>query len=64
MHKKQEHTVWWLIGSLVMMAAGFIIMPKLIKFVSAKLYKYGRGEIIIDDQKPEIFRRYTRLGEE
>lgn len=63
MYNKKSHTVWWLIGSLIMMAAGFVLMPKLIKIVSAKLYKYGRGEIIIDDQKPEIFRRYTKLGE-
>lgn len=63
MYTKKNHTVWWLIGSLIMMMAGFILMPKLIRIVSAKLYKYGRGEIIIDDQKPEIFRRYTKLGE-
>ena len=44
--------------------AGDVLMPKLIKIVSAKLYKYSHGEIVIDEDKPVIFKKYTTLGEE
>ncbi|MBQ8597063.1 MAG: hypothetical protein IJ409_04655 [Lachnospiraceae bacterium] len=64
MNKERKHTVWWLLGSMIMMIAGFILMPKIIKIISAKLYKYSSGEIIIYDHKPEIVRRDTVRGEE
>lgn len=59
MKQEQKHTIWWILGSAVMMIAGFILMPKIIKFVSAKLYRFNSGEIIIYDQKPVIVRRDT-----
>lgn len=64
MKKEQTHTILWIMGSMIMMAAGFVLMPKLIKIVSAKLYKYSHGEIVIDEDKPVIFKKYTTLGEE
>ena len=63
MKKEQTHTILWLIGSMIMMVAGFVLMPKLIKILSAKLYKCSRGEIVIDEEKPIIIKKYTTLGE-
>ena len=63
MKKEQKHTVFWMMGSMAMMAAGFILMPKIIKTVSAKLYKYGSGEIVIYADKPEIVKKNVVQGE-
>lgn len=63
MKKEQKHTILWLFGSMIMMMAGFVLMPKFIKIVSAKLYKCSHGEIVIDEEKPVIFKKYTTLGE-
>lgn len=63
MKKEHKHTFLWVIGSMAMMAAGFILMPKIIKKVSARLYKYGSGEIVIYADKPELVKKSAMQGE-
>ena len=63
MKKEHRHTVFWVAGSMALMAAGFVLMPKIIKTVSAKLYKHGNGEIIIYADKPEIVKKTVMQGE-
>jgi len=63
MKNEHKHTFLWVIGSMALMAAGFVLMPKIIKKVSAKLYKYGSGEIVIYADKPEIVKKSAMQGE-
>lgn len=37
--KQKKSRIWWIVGSIALMAAGFITIPPLIETCSRKVYK-------------------------
>lgn len=58
---KKQNMAWWIIGSIVLTAIGFVVIPKLIKKYGDKLYKSSLkdGEIDFDEMGPEIVKKNT-----
>ena len=59
MKEKKKNRVLWVVGSVVLAAVGFIIIPPIINKVSAKAYKHSvqSEEIDIENLEPEIVKK-------
>lgn len=59
MKEKKKNRVLWVVGSIALTAAGFIIIPPIIDKVGTKIYKLSvqNEEIDIENLGPEIVKK-------
>lgn len=59
--KKKE---LWILGSIALMVIGVLVVPKLLKIYTGKLYKNSHKEIDYDEMGPEIVKKTASGGME
>lgn len=58
---KKQNIALWIVGSIILTAISFVVIPKLIKKYGDKVYKSSlqNEEIDFDEMGPEIVKKNT-----
>ena len=55
--KQEKSRIWWIVGSVALMAAGFITIPPLVGICSRKIYKTRLNNHDIDYFESNIVKK-------
>ncbi len=63
--QKKKCSIWYILGTIVVVAAVIVILPKAIQIISAKLYKMKSADqdLDIENMGPEIVKKEVDLEE-
>ena len=58
---KKQNIALWIVGSIILTAISFVVIPKLIKKYGDKVYKSSlqNEEIDVDEMGPEMVKKNT-----